>query len=98
MVQLYHAICALSALSLACKSDSQHADAFQHYQLALPLLQSSLRSEEDLCNDGVFLSHLILLVGQEVVSGKVSNAQQANESRSTRFVVVSTWRRFGLHA
>lgn len=41
----------------------------QHYQQALPLLQASPRSEQDLTSDGVFLTHFILLL-YEIAAGE----------------------------
>ena len=53
---------AFSALSMSFKNGVANLDALQHYQQALPSLQSSLRSEQDLTSDGVFLTHFILLL------------------------------------
>jgi hypothetical protein len=53
---------AVAALSLARQDASERLDALQHYQQALPALQSSLRSPEDICSDGAFLTHFLLLV------------------------------------
>ncbi|KAN0086706.1 Fungal specific transcription factor domain containing protein [Elaphomyces granulatus] len=58
---LFHAMMALSALSLA-HQDGQNILALQHYQLAFPSLQTSLRHNQDLCSDGLFLTHFLLLV------------------------------------
>ncbi|OJJ47443.1 hypothetical protein ASPZODRAFT_14899 [Penicilliopsis zonata CBS 506.65] len=59
---LFHAIMAVSALSLATQEPGQQASALQHYQQAFPLLQSSLQSTQDLSSDGLFLTHFLLLV------------------------------------
>ncbi|TKA69613.1 hypothetical protein B0A49_05430 [Cryomyces minteri] len=59
---LYHAICALSALSLAYKGVSKMEDALQHYQQALPFPQSNINSPSDMCTDGVFFRHFFLLI------------------------------------
>ena len=53
---------AFSALSMSYQSGLANLDALQHYQQALPSLQSSLRTEQDLTSDGVFLTHFILLL------------------------------------
>lgn len=53
---------AFSALSMSYKTEVPNLDALQHYQQALPSLQSSLRTEQDLTSDGVFLTHFILLL------------------------------------
>lgn len=53
---------AVAALSLAHQEGNERLDALQHYQKALPALQSNLRSEDDLSSDGTFLTHFLLLV------------------------------------
>ncbi len=53
---------AVAALSLAQQEGKERLDALLHYQLALPALQASLRSPNDLSSDGAFLTHFILLV------------------------------------
>lgn len=53
---------ALAALSLSSHGGNERLDALQHYQKALPALQNSLRSTEDLSSDGAFLTHFVLLV------------------------------------
>lgn len=53
---------AVAALSLAHQEGSERLDALQHYQKALPALQSNLRSADDLPSDGAFLTHFLLLV------------------------------------
>lgn len=67
--QLYHALMAFSALSMSYKKGIPNLDALQHYQQALPSLQASLRSEQDLTSDGVFLTHFILLL-YEIAAGE----------------------------
>jgi hypothetical protein len=59
---LFHAMMAVAALSLAHQEGTERLDALQHYQQALPALQSNLRSAEDLSSDGAFLTHFLLLV------------------------------------
>ncbi len=53
---------AVAALSLAHQEGNERLDALQHYQKALPALQSHLRSADDLSSDGAFLTHFLLLV------------------------------------
>ena len=60
--QLFHAMMAVAALGLAHQEGSERLDALQHYQKALPALQSNLRSADDLSSDGAFLTHFLLLV------------------------------------
>ncbi|KAL8675349.1 MAG: hypothetical protein Q9168_000306 [Polycauliona sp. 1 TL-2023] len=59
---LYHALMALCALGIAHRSDIQNIDSLQHYQQALPCLQKTLRSPEDLSSDGALLTHFVLLL------------------------------------
>lgn len=47
---------------MSYKNGVPNLDALQHYQQTLPSLQSSLRTEQDLTSDGVFLTHFILLL------------------------------------
>lgn len=63
---------AVSALSLAHQTGGQSIDALQHYQQAFPSLQTCIRSDEDLCSDGVFLTHFLLLI-YEVRSQKTKS-------------------------
>ncbi|GFF27933.1 hypothetical protein IFM58399_01840 [Aspergillus lentulus] len=58
---LFHAMMAISALSLDRKSGSHSIDALNYYHLAFLSLQSSIWSEEDLLLDGLFLTHFLLL-------------------------------------
>lgn len=60
--QLFHAMMAVAALALAHREGNERLDALQHYQKALPALQSNLRSAGDLSSDGAFLTHFLLLV------------------------------------
>ncbi len=53
---------AVAALSLAHQEGKERLDALQHYQKALPALQSNLRSADDLSSDGAFLTHFLLFV------------------------------------
>ncbi|KAL8857083.1 MAG: hypothetical protein Q9178_006375 [Gyalolechia marmorata] len=59
---LYHALMALCALGIAHRTGIQNLDSLQHYQQALPCLQKTLRSPEDLSSDGALLTHFILLL------------------------------------
>ncbi|CAL5867716.1 uncharacterized protein PFLUO_LOCUS1935 [Penicillium psychrofluorescens] len=59
---LSHAIRAVSALSLSLTGAVQHLDALQYYQQAFPSLQTSLRNNDDLVSDGLFLTHFLLLI------------------------------------
>jgi hypothetical protein len=62
MLQLYHALMAFSALSMAHSQGVQSLNALQHYSRALPLLQDSLHTDEDLSSDGTLLTHFVLLL------------------------------------
>lgn len=53
---------ALGALSLFRHDGLEKIDSLQHYSQALPELQVSLKSEEDLASDGAFLTHFLMLV------------------------------------
>ncbi|QSS62291.1 hypothetical protein I7I51_04468, partial [Histoplasma capsulatum] len=59
---LFHAMMAVSALSLSHQGKGQSIAALQHYQQTLPFLQTSMRSHQDLSSDGVFLTHFLLLI------------------------------------
>ncbi|KAJ5083818.1 transcriptional regulator family: Fungal Specific TF [Penicillium angulare] len=59
---LAHAIMAISALSLSHSGTGQNVDALQYYQQAFPSLQNSLRNNDDLVSDGLFLTHFLLLI------------------------------------
>lgn len=66
--QLYHAMMALSALSLADREGVQNLDALNHYQRTLPSLQQMMHSEEDLFSTGLMLTHFILLLYEVCLS------------------------------
>lgn len=53
---------AFSALSMAHSQGVQNLDALQYYSKALPSLQNSLRSPQDLSSDGALLTHFLLLL------------------------------------
>ena len=59
---LYHAMMALSSLSLAHRERVRSVDALQHYQQALPSLNATLRSHWDISSDGVLFTHFFLLL------------------------------------
>ncbi|KAI9890047.1 MAG: hypothetical protein M1814_004563 [Vezdaea aestivalis] len=59
---LYHAMMALSAVSLAQREGSQSIDALQHYQETLPSLQAILKSASDMYSDGALFTHFFLLL------------------------------------
>ncbi|KAI9717547.1 MAG: hypothetical protein M1812_004688 [Candelaria pacifica] len=65
---LYHAMMALSALSLANLAGVQNSDSLEHYEQALPSLKSSLRSSQDLCSDGALFTHFFLLLYEVRIS------------------------------
>lgn len=60
---------AVAALSLAAQDGNSRLDALQHYQQALPVLQSTLKSPHDLSSDGAFLTHFLLLVYEVSIIG-----------------------------
>lgn len=45
--QLFHAMMALSALSIAHKKGSHNAHALEHYQQVIPALQTTVKSSQD---------------------------------------------------
>ena len=53
---------AISALSLSHSGTGHNVDALQYYQQAFPSLQVSLRNNDDLVSDGLFLTHFLLLI------------------------------------
>ncbi|KAK2873621.1 hypothetical protein FQN49_002227 [Arthroderma sp. PD_2] len=59
---LFHAMMAVSALSLSRQDPTKSIDSLQHYQQTLPFLQTSMRSHQDLSSDGAFLTHFLLLI------------------------------------
>ncbi|RHZ68851.1 hypothetical protein CDV55_106546 [Aspergillus turcosus] len=58
---LFHAMMAVSALSLDRKSGNHSIDALHYYHLAFLSLQTSIWSDKDLLLDGLFLTHFLLL-------------------------------------
>ena len=53
---------AFSALSMAHSQGVRDLNGLQHYSKALPLLQSSLHTDEDLSSDGALMTHFLLLL------------------------------------
>ena len=53
---------AVSALSLSHSGTGHNVDALQFYQQAFPSLQVSLKNNDDLVSDGLFLTHFLLLI------------------------------------
>jgi len=68
--QLFHAMMALAALSLAHKngSRSRNTDALEHYQQVIPALKTMVQSSQDSFSDGPLLTHTLLLL-YEVIRG-----------------------------
>ena len=59
--QLFHAMMALSALSIAHKKGSHTANALEHYQQVIPALKTTVQSSQDsYVSDCFFLSPCIL--------------------------------------
>jgi hypothetical protein len=61
-LQLFHAIIAVSTFSSSHCNGYCTLEALQHYQQALPSLQSSLRSATDISSDGTLFTHFLLLI------------------------------------
>ena len=80
---------ALCALGIAHKSGIQNLDSLQHYQQALPSLQKTLRSPEDLSSDGALLTHFILLLYEiAAVAPQGSNLWSEHLSQLLRIFVL----------
>ncbi|KIV78327.1 hypothetical protein PV11_10054 [Exophiala sideris] len=79
---LYHAMMAVAALSLATNGGNERLDALQHYQQALPALQSTLKSSNDLSSDGAFLTHFLLLV-YEIAAAETGHSNLWSQHLST---------------
>ncbi|KIW17714.1 hypothetical protein PV08_04909 [Exophiala spinifera] len=79
---LRHAMMALAALSLASTESNSRLDALQHYQQALPALQSVLRGPDDLSSDGAFLTHFLLLV-YEIAAAEADSSRLWSQHLST---------------
>ncbi|KAL8949324.1 MAG: hypothetical protein Q9222_004563, partial [Ikaeria aurantiellina] len=86
---LYHALMALCALGIAHRSGIQNLDSLQHYQQALPSLQKTLRSPEDLSSDGALLTHFILLLYEiAAVAPRGSNLWSQHVNQLLRIFVL----------
>ena len=72
---------AVSALSLSHSGTGQNVDALQYYQQAFPSLQSSLRNNDDLVSDGLFLTPLLLLIYE------VNHAWKAQDILSITLII-----------
>lgn len=84
---LFHALMALTALSMDNRGGVQNLDALQHYQKALPSLQNSLRASEDLSSDVALLTHFILLLYEIAASEpKGSNLWSAHLEQLLRII------------
>ncbi|CZR50832.1 uncharacterized protein PAC_00706 [Phialocephala subalpina] len=59
---LFHAIMALSELTLAHQRGVHTTDALEHYQQVIPALQIKVQSSEESYSDGAFFTHFILLL------------------------------------
>jgi len=79
---LYHAMMAVAALSLSSQDENERLAALQHYQQALPALQNSLRSPQDLSSDGAFLTHFLLLV-YEIAAAEAGHSNLWSQHLST---------------
>jgi hypothetical protein len=84
---------AVAAFSMSTQDGKERLDALQHYQKALPLLQNTLKSTDDLSSDGAFLTHFLLLIYE--VRTQISGDDLADKTDIRgRSYVVST----SLHA
>ncbi|KIW42503.1 uncharacterized protein PV06_06048 [Exophiala oligosperma] len=79
---LQHAMMAVAALSLAATDSTSRLDALQHYQQALPALQSVLKGPDDLSSDGAFLTHFLLLV-YEIAAAEAGGSNLWSQHLST---------------
>ncbi|KAF2156969.1 hypothetical protein K461DRAFT_263929 [Myriangium duriaei CBS 260.36] len=59
---LHHAICAISLLNLYYLGKARWEDALEREAMATRVLALSIRSDEDLNSNGVFLMHYLLLI------------------------------------
>ncbi|KIV95341.1 hypothetical protein, variant 1 [Exophiala mesophila] len=84
---LFHAMMAVSALSLSSNDGNARLDALQHYQQALPALQSTLKGPEDLSSDGAFLTHFLLLV-YEIAAAEADDSNLWSQHLSTLLRIV----------
>ncbi|KAH7417033.1 fungal-specific transcription factor domain-containing protein [Cadophora sp. MPI-SDFR-AT-0126] len=82
--QLFHAMMALSALSIAHKKDSHDANALEHYQQVIPALQTTVQSSQDSYSDGALLTHLVLLFYE--IAARESNMWQHHCDQLLRII------------
>jgi hypothetical protein len=59
---LFHALMALSALSISQKNGGNSADSLEHYQKVIPALKEMVQNSSDSYSDGALFTHYILLV------------------------------------
>jgi serine phosphatase RsbU (regulator of sigma subunit) len=59
-IQLFHAMMAISALSLATRNGLQSTNALEHYQQVITTLQQAARQNPS--SDGRFFTHFLLLL------------------------------------
>ncbi|RAL08678.1 uncharacterized protein BO97DRAFT_437458 [Aspergillus homomorphus CBS 101889] len=69
---LFHAMMALSALSLARQGNHHNFDPSHYHHQTISTLHNRIQSHEHLVSDGSFLSHFLLLV-YEVVTSHVAS-------------------------
>ncbi|KAL2064833.1 hypothetical protein VTL71DRAFT_3973 [Oculimacula yallundae] len=81
---LFHAMMALSALSIAHQKGSHNAHALEHYQQVIPALQVTVQSSQDSYSDGAFLTHLILLLYE--IAARESNMWQHHCDQLLRII------------
>jgi hypothetical protein len=60
--ELFHAMMAISALSLAHRAGTQSAEALDHYVQVVPAMRQLVQSEEDSNSDGALFTHYLLLL------------------------------------
>lgn len=60
--QLFHAMMALAAHSLAHKNGLSNTDALEYYQQVIPALKTMVQSSQDSYSDGPLLTHTFLLM------------------------------------
>ncbi|KAH7364485.1 fungal-specific transcription factor domain-containing protein [Rhexocercosporidium sp. MPI-PUGE-AT-0058] len=81
---LFHAMMALSALSIAHKKGSHDANALEHYQQVIPALQATVQSCQDSYSDGALLTHLVLLLYE--IAARESNMWQRHCDQLLRII------------
>jgi hypothetical protein len=59
---LFHALMALSALSMSQRSGKNRTDSLEHYQQVIPALKEMVQNSSDSYSDGAFFTHFILLI------------------------------------